>query len=66
MSVKNVGAQKQKLNLGIFSSHFCVKNRLTVIHIFVAFFIYSGEVLAVTFEKIETFVNHKSKICFLN
>ena len=46
MSVKNVGAQKQKLNLGIFSSHFCVKNRLTVIHIFVAFFIYLGEVLA--------------------
>ena len=48
MYVENVGARTQKENLGIFSSHFCVKSRLNLspIHIFVAFFTYSGEVVA--------------------
>ena len=48
MCVENVGAQTQKRNLGIFSSHFCVKSRLTLspVHIFVAFFTYTGKVVA--------------------
>ena len=48
MSVKNVGDQIPKQILGILSSHFCVKSRLTMspIHILVVLFNYSGEVVS--------------------
>ena len=48
MSVKNVGGQIPKQILGMLSSHFCVKSRLTLspIHILVALFNYSGQVVS--------------------
>ena len=48
MCVENAGVRIQKSNLEIFSSNFCVKSRLTLspTHIFVAFFTYSGKVVA--------------------
>ena len=48
MCVEKVGAGIQKKNLGIFSSHFYVKSKLTLqpIHIFAAFVTYSGKVVA--------------------
>ena len=51
-----------KIKFRDISSHFCVKSRLTLspIHIFVAFFTYSGEVV-ITFGKIETFICQSQK-----
>ena len=55
MCFENVRAPIQKLNLGIFSCHFCVKKRLTLspIHIFLPV---RGSYSLITFEKIETFI----------
>ena len=64
MCVEKVGAGIQKWNVGIFSSHFCVKSRLTLspIHTFVAFFTYSGGSCSqITFEKIETSICQSQK-----
>ena len=62
MSAKNVGGQIPKQILGMLSSHFCVKSRLTLspIHILVALLTIQGKLLAI--EKIETFICQSNKI----
>ena len=63
MCVENVGARKQKFNLGIFSSNFCVKSRLTSLNPYFCctVYLFGGSSSLITFEKIETFIYQSQK-----
>ena len=62
--LKTLGLKYKKENLGIFSSHFCMKSRLTLspFHIY----LFGGGCSLVIFVNQYLFVNQKNKIFLLN